>query len=199
MLPLGCRNFIIPGNGREDVEDSFKHNPAASAVFKAYLCRESIDAVVLYSRKPSVDCCWGLGAIIGEGFDEHLAGTPFPAFSLRGVLRLSDLLQAIDLSEQFRCRNVVHGALVPRVETRDRGTASAMRIGETARRREELVQAVHDIAAKLQNQGLYPSTKRIVEQLPKGSCRQWKALTLAIRKVHNEIRTSTQKSKTPAI
>jgi transcriptional regulator with XRE-family HTH domain/DNA-binding MarR family transcriptional regulator len=61
---------------------------------------------------------------------------------------------------------------------------------ETSRRREQLLQAVHDIATKLQNQGLYPSTNRIVEQLPERSCREWRTLTWAIREVHKNLRIS---------
>jgi len=55
---------------------------------------------------------------------------------------------------------------------------------ETRRRRERLYGDVRSIAAELRSQNLYPSANRIVEHLPEGSCREWKALALAIREAH---------------
>lgn len=54
----------------------------------------------------------------------------------------------------------------------------------TTRRREKLFHDVRDIAARLQSEGLHPSTNRIVEPLPDGSSREWKALTGAVREAH---------------
>jgi hypothetical protein len=58
---------------------------------------------------------------------------------------------------------------------------------ETRRRHERLYRDVHGIAAELRGQNLYPSANRIVEHLPEGSCREWKALALAIRKAHKAL------------
>ena len=55
---------------------------------------------------------------------------------------------------------------------------------ETRRRRERLYGDVRSIATELRSQNLYPSANRIVEHLPEGSCREWKALALAIREAH---------------
>jgi hypothetical protein len=49
----------------------------------------------------------------------------------------------------------------------------------TKRRREKLFQDTHSIAAKLQRRGEYPSINRIREELPDGSCAEWKTLSLA--------------------
>jgi AraC-like DNA-binding protein len=61
---------------------------------------------------------------------------------------------------------------------------------ETQRRHERLWRDVHHIAVELRNQGLYPSATRINERLPQGSCREWKALALAIRDAHKALRIS---------
>jgi AraC-like DNA-binding protein len=58
---------------------------------------------------------------------------------------------------------------------------------ETRRRRERLYRDVRSIAADLRSQNLYPSANRIVEHLTEGSCREWKALALAIREAHNAL------------
>jgi hypothetical protein len=47
------------------------------------------------------------------------------------------------------------------------------------RRREKMFQDTFTIAAKLQRRGEYPSVDRIREELPKGSCTEWKTLRLA--------------------
>ena len=47
------------------------------------------------------------------------------------------------------------------------------------RRREKLFQDTSTIAAELQRRGEYPSVNRIREQLPEGSCTEWKTLSLA--------------------
>lgn len=61
---------------------------------------------------------------------------------------------------------------------------------ETQRRHERLWRDVHHIVVELRNQGLYPSATRINERLPQGSCREWKALALAIRDAHKALRIS---------
>jgi hypothetical protein len=58
---------------------------------------------------------------------------------------------------------------------------------ETSQRRERLYCDVHRIAAELHGQNLYPSANRIVEHLPEGSSREWKALNLAIREAHKAL------------
>jgi len=49
----------------------------------------------------------------------------------------------------------------------------------TKRRREKLLQDTYNIAAELQRRGEYPSINRIREELPEGSCTEWKTLSLA--------------------
>lgn len=49
----------------------------------------------------------------------------------------------------------------------------------TKRRREKLFQDTYNIAAELQRRGEYPSVNRIREELPEGSCAEWKTLSLA--------------------
>ena len=51
---------------------------------------------------------------------------------------------------------------------------------ETTRRRAKLFQDVRNIATSLQNQGLCPAANRIVDLLPSGSSREWKAINRAI-------------------
>ena len=58
---------------------------------------------------------------------------------------------------------------------------------ETKRRREKLYRDVHGIAVELRNRNLYPSANRIVEHLPEGSSREWKAFNLAIREAHKAL------------
>ena len=58
---------------------------------------------------------------------------------------------------------------------------------ETTQRRERLYCHVHGIAAELRSQNVHPSANRIVEQLPEGSCREWKAVALAIRQAHEAL------------
>lgn len=58
---------------------------------------------------------------------------------------------------------------------------------ETKRRRECLYRDVHGIATELWSQNLYPSTNRILEHLPAGSCREWSAINLAIREAHQAL------------
>ena len=58
---------------------------------------------------------------------------------------------------------------------------------ETRQRHERLCRDVHCIAAELRNQNWYPSATRVMERLPKGSCREWKALTLAIQEAHKAL------------
>jgi DNA-binding LacI/PurR family transcriptional regulator len=62
---------------------------------------------------------------------------------------------------------------------------------ETRRRHETLYHDVHGIAAELRSQNFYPSTNRIVEHLPEGSCREWKAVAQAIRQAHKALGIST--------
>jgi TniQ len=47
------------------------------------------------------------------------------------------------------------------------------------RRREKLFQDTYTIAAELQRRGEYPSENRIREELPEGSCTEWKTFSLA--------------------
>jgi hypothetical protein len=49
----------------------------------------------------------------------------------------------------------------------------------TKRRREKLFQDTSTIAAELHRRGEYPSVNRIRDQLPEGSCTEWKTLSLA--------------------
>jgi hypothetical protein len=49
----------------------------------------------------------------------------------------------------------------------------------TKRRREKLFQDTYTIAAELQRRGEYPSENRIREELPEGSCTEWKTFSLA--------------------
>jgi hypothetical protein len=58
---------------------------------------------------------------------------------------------------------------------------------ETTRRRERLHCDVHGIATELRTHNVHPSAARIVEQLPEGSCREWKAVASAIRQVHEAL------------
>jgi hypothetical protein len=51
---------------------------------------------------------------------------------------------------------------------------------ETTRRRAKLFQDVRNIATSLQSQGLCPAANRIVDLLPSGSSREWKAINRAI-------------------
>jgi hypothetical protein len=51
---------------------------------------------------------------------------------------------------------------------------------ETTRRRAKLFQDVRNIATSLQSQGLCPAANRIVDLLPRGSSREWKAINRAI-------------------
>ena len=64
-------------------------------------------------------------------------------------------------------------------------------LAETRQRHEKLRREVHRIAVELQSQGLYPSMSRIMERLPNGICREWKALTLAIREARRALGIST--------
>jgi AraC-like DNA-binding protein len=58
---------------------------------------------------------------------------------------------------------------------------------ETRQRHERLRRDVHRIAVELRSQNLYPSPTRITERLPEGSCREWKALTMAIREAQKAL------------
>jgi hypothetical protein len=49
----------------------------------------------------------------------------------------------------------------------------------TKRRREKFFQDTYTIAAELQRRGEYPSENRIREELPEGSCTEWKTFSLA--------------------
>jgi hypothetical protein len=49
----------------------------------------------------------------------------------------------------------------------------------TKRRREKLFQDTYTIAAEHQRRGEYPSENRIREELPEGSCTEWKTFSLA--------------------
>jgi hypothetical protein len=49
----------------------------------------------------------------------------------------------------------------------------------TKRRREKMFQDTNTTAAQLQRRGEYPSINRIREELPVGSCIEWKTLSLA--------------------
>jgi hypothetical protein len=49
----------------------------------------------------------------------------------------------------------------------------------TKRRREKLFQDTSTIAAELHRRGEYPSVNRIRDQLPEGSCTEWKTFSLA--------------------
>jgi hypothetical protein len=60
-------------------------------------------------------------------------------------------------------------------------------LSATARRRERLFLDTRNIAAELQDQGLYPSVNRIVENLPEGSCTEWKSITLAVREAQRTL------------
>jgi hypothetical protein len=50
---------------------------------------------------------------------------------------------------------------------------------ENTKRREKLFQDTYTIAAELQRRGEYPSENRICEELPEGSCTEWKTFSLA--------------------
>jgi hypothetical protein len=56
------------------------------------------------------------------------------------------------------------------------------------RRREKLLQDTYDIAAELQRRGEYPSINRIREELPEGSCTEWKTLSLATHAARQALR-----------
>jgi hypothetical protein len=60
-------------------------------------------------------------------------------------------------------------------------------LSATARRRERLFLDTRNIAAELQDRGLYPSVNRIVENLPEGSCTEWKSITLAVREAQRTL------------
>ena len=60
----------------------------------------------------------------------------------------------------------------------------------TKRRREKLFQDTHTIAAQLQRRGEYPSINRIREELPEGSCAEWKTLSLATHAARQALRIS---------
>ncbi len=66
---------------------------------------------------------------------------------------------------------------------------------ETTRRRETMYRDVHSIAAELRSLNVHPSANRIVEQLPEGSCREWKAVALAIRQAHNVLASQSRKPR----
>ncbi|MFZ0301205.1 MAG: TniQ family protein [Terracidiphilus sp.] len=58
----------------------------------------------------------------------------------------------------------------------------------TKRRREKLLQDTYNIAAELQRRGEYPSINRIREELPEGSCTEWKTLSLATHAARQALR-----------
>jgi hypothetical protein len=58
----------------------------------------------------------------------------------------------------------------------------------TKRRREKLLQDTYNIAAELQRRGEYPSINRIREELPEGSCTEWKNLSLATHAARQALR-----------
>ena len=60
----------------------------------------------------------------------------------------------------------------------------------TKRRREKLLQDTYNIAAELQRRGEYPSINRIREELPEGSCTEWKTLSLATHAARYALRIS---------
>jgi hypothetical protein len=60
----------------------------------------------------------------------------------------------------------------------------------TKHRREKLLQDTYHIAAELQRRGEYPSINRIREELPEGSCTEWKALSLATYAARQALRIS---------
>ena len=60
-------------------------------------------------------------------------------------------------------------------------------LSATARRRERLFLDARNTAAELQDRGLYPSVNRIVENLPEGSCTEWKSITLAVREAQRTL------------
>ena len=79
-------------------------------------------------------------------------------------------------------RGLVYEQVFP-CRAKDGGERSTATASPPSRRRHErlLTRASNHIAVELRNQGLYPSAARINEHLPQGSCREWKALALAIR------------------
>jgi hypothetical protein len=58
----------------------------------------------------------------------------------------------------------------------------------TKRRREKLLQDTYNIAAELQRRGECPSINRIREELPEGSCTEWKTLSLATHAARQALR-----------
>ena len=102
-----------------------------------------------------------------------LGETPVPS--------LQDLCKRLGITKWFM--NKYFPAVRASVAEQHRLCASA----ETKRRREKLYYDVHHIAVDLRSQNVYPSANRIVEQLPEGSSREWKAFNLAIRQAHKAL------------
>ena len=104
-----------------------------------------------------------------------LKRTVMAALEEKPVPSVRDLCKRLGITAWFM--NKYFPAVRQMVAEQHRNCTSA----ETRQRHEKLLQDVQRIAVELQSQNVYPSTNRITEQLPDGSCREWKALSLAIR------------------
>lgn len=110
-----------------------------------------------------------------------LGETPVPS--------VQDLCKRLGITDWFMTK--YFPAVRRLVAERHRQCASV----ETQHRHERLLRDVHRIAVELWDQNLYPSAPRITERLPNGSCREWKALTLAIREAQRALGIRTQGSR----